>query len=218
MKQLLIFGKGTFARLMHYYIDRYFECKPSAFVVDKPYVDGESFDGLPLLDTETAVERFEPSQTGVILALGYKEMNNVRKRMYVFFKTRGYSLPNFIHPSVLSEASSIGDGNLILEGAVLSPFSKIGDGNIIWNGCLVAHDVRVGSFNTLCGGSLLAGFSEVADNCFIGARAVLRDFAKVASYTFVGASSYINEDTAEKSVYLPPKSKWLKGIESTDVL
>ena len=70
----------------------------------------------------------------------------------------------------------------------------------------------------MCGGSLLAGFSEVADNCFIGARAVVRDYAKVASYTFVGASSYINENTAEKSVYLPPKTKRLNGMESFDVL
>ena len=218
LKQLLIFGTGTFARLMHYYLDKYFECKPTAFVVDKPYVEGDSFDGLPLWDTETAVEKFSPAETGVILAVGYKGMNNVRTRMYEFFGTKGYELPNFIHPSVVSEAASIGNGNLILEGAVLSPFSRIGNGNILWNGCLVAHDVSVGSFNMLCGGSLMAGFSEVADNCFIGARAVVRDYAKVASYTFVGASCYINENTAEKSVYLPPKTKRLNGMESFDVL
>ena len=60
MARLVIFGAGDIARLAHFYFTHDSPHEVAAFVVDRNYRTGDSFLGLPLVDTEDLRRRFPP--------------------------------------------------------------------------------------------------------------------------------------------------------------
>ena len=51
MARLVIFGAGDIARLAHFYFRTDSSYEVAAFVVDPEFRTGDTFDGLPLVDT-----------------------------------------------------------------------------------------------------------------------------------------------------------------------
>lgn len=214
---ILIFGTGSFAHLMHHYIEKFTDWHVLGFVVDAEYACSDTFDGLPLLKTESVMQVHPPSRTGIVLAVGYKSMNKVRMEKYEWFRSRGYDLPSFIHPSVINDSAEVGQGNIVLEGSVLGPFSRLGNANLIWNACAISHDVSIGSFNTIAGGCFMAGRARIGDRCFLGANATIKNGAVLSDLTFVGASCYINANTQRESAYIAAATQPVKRMTSLDV-
>ena len=53
MAKIVIFGIGDSARLAHFYFSHDSEHDVTAFTVDKQYLSGTEFSGLPLVDFAT---------------------------------------------------------------------------------------------------------------------------------------------------------------------
>lgn len=111
MEQVVLFGTTNFSKMMKNYFMTYTKKKIVAFTVDRKYKNADFFDGLPVIPFDDIENAFPPSKVGIYIAVGYKNMNMVREKVYNDCISRGYRIENFIHPTaVISERVSIAEG------------------------------------------------------------------------------------------------------------
>src|SRR5215471_8113342 len=82
MAKLVVFGTGDIARLAHHYFATDSRHEVVAFTVDRAYVKGDSFRGLPLVPFEEVARRYPPVSHGMFVALSYAQMNRLRADKY----------------------------------------------------------------------------------------------------------------------------------------
>lgn len=218
MKDIVLYGNGSFAQLLKWYMDHDDERKVVAATVEEAYINTSEFEGLALIPFERLEEQYAPDDVEILLGVGYTGMNDVRKRIFEQCKKKGYTPAQYIHSSVRLCDTQMGEGNIIFEDTLLEPFVRIGSGNIIWCKISIAHNCHIGNFNTIAGSASLCGFSEVKNNCFIGNGAVIRDRIKVEDYTLVGAAAYVAADTQKFNVVAANKGVVLLNKSSLDFI
>ncbi|MDE6320771.1 MAG: acetyltransferase [Muribaculaceae bacterium] len=119
--------------------------------------------------------------------------NELRVKFLQQAKALGYSIPNFIHPSVIMSPNvKLGEGIYILLGSNIMPFTEIEDCVMISMNVNVAHHniLKKGTFlstgcnfgasivaeeNTYCGigSTIMTGLHRLGKDCLIGAGAVV---------------------------------------------
>src|SRR6187200_1714455 len=141
MARLVIFGTGDIARLANFYFTRDSPHEVVAFTVDAEYRRGDSFEGLPLVDSSEVVSRFPPGEHEMFVAISYARMNQIRAAKYEQMKSAGYRLVSYVSSrcSYLSDHPP-GDNCFILEDNTIQPFVRIGNDVTLWSGNHIGHD------------------------------------------------------------------------------
>ena len=197
MKEFIIIGNGSYARMMKRYIDLTDFGQAAAYAVEESFIRELEMDGLPVLPLEQLKETGSPETHSLIMGIGYTKMGNVREKIFRQCKALGFTFENYIHPTVIMEKNvTIGEGNNILEGVILEEGVVLGDANLLFGGSLIAHETTVGDYNT---------FS-------VKAHVTIED------YVLLGASAYGFQDMKAYSVVVPAKSVVLEGRKSTEFL
>ncbi len=219
MADLVVFGAGDIARLAHRYFERDSPHRVVAFTVDKAYRTADEFCGLPLIDFETLVDRYPPSQVNMFVALSYAKMNRVRAAKYAQTKELGYSLVSYVSSrcSYLTD-SPPGDNCFILEDNTVQPFVRIGSNVTLWSGNHIGHDSTIDDHVFITSHVVVSGNVRVSSYCFIGVNATLRNSIVVAPETLIGAGAAIMKNTAPKSVYVAPRAELLDKTSDTIAL
>lgn len=218
MKKIIIFGPNDLGRLLKYYIDSTDEREVVAYTVDREYLNRKEFCGLPVIEFEGVLNFYSPDEYEIMLAIGNKHMNNIRKKKFYECKEKGYTVASYIHPNCSFHCKDIGEGNIFLEKCMIYPFSKIGNGNLCWDHVLISHDCIVGDFNTFSSYADLCGYVNIGNNGYFGKHCILNDGMKVADYTLVGAGAYAKKNTSEYDVVVPARSITLENKKSTDLM
>ena len=221
MKDLIIVGVSSFAKLLYTYLCECDKRDVVAFTVNKKYItQGETeFCGKPLVPLEKIQEIYSPELFDIMMGIGHSKMNQVRQRLFVECKRKGYFIASFIHPSVyISKNAKLGEGNIILEMSSIAPFVKIGNGNLLWDHVQLAHEDVLGNYNTISGGCGISGASEVGNNCYLGKHSMVFDHVKISDFTLLGAGAYIKHDSQPYDVIVPAQSITLKGKQSIEFL
>lgn len=208
MAKLVIFGAGDIARLAHYYFNRDSEHKVVAFTVDKQYLKGDVFLGLPLLDFEETIERYPPKTFKMFVALSYAKMNKVRAEKYYKAKELGYDLVSYVSSncSFLTD-NPVGENCFILEDNTIQPFVEIGNNVTLWSGNHIGHDSVIEDHCFITSHVVVSGNVHIHQYCFIGVNATLRNSITIAPETLIGAGAIIMKDTIEKGVYVPRRAE-----------
>ena len=165
MTRLVIFGAGDIARLAHLYFRTDSSYEVAAFVVDPEFRTGDTFDGLPLVDTGALARQFPPDTHALFVAISYQRMNRSARDKYRQMKESGYALASYISSrcTYLSEQAP-GDNCLILEDNTIQPFVTIGNDVTLWSGNHIGHD------------------STIEDHCFISSHVVVSGMFASARY------------------------------------
>ena len=102
-KKAIIFGTGSFAELVHYFLTHDSEYKVVAFTVSKDNIEKPQFMDLPLVPFEEIEKSYSPNDYEMYIAVGYNQMNAIRERFYNKAKGKGYQwvLTNISTCSVL---------------------------------------------------------------------------------------------------------------------
>lgn len=217
-KKYIIFGATYYSEMLSYYVERYDQVEVSAFTVDERYRTSNELYGKPLIGFEEIERSYPPEIHEILVALGYQGMNGLRAKKFQEVKKKGYKIASFIHPMCHIEDVQLGEGNIILENVSLGYHVKIGDGNILWNGCNISHHCEIGNFNFFAPSSVLAGKVSVKNHCFFGINSTVKGGLVVQPYSLIGAGCYLNQDTEEKGVYVPERSKKLSNKISLDLI
>ena len=217
MEQVIIFGLGSFAHMMYQLLEQDVNYQVSAFCVDKAYIGEEKeIFGLPVVAFEELESSFSKEEYGILFCSGYNQMNQIRKGKIENAKKRGYRILGYTHPTAIIQASSIGVGNIFLEGTIAGQNSTIGDGNIFFPMAHVAHDTIVGNYNFFTISCAIAGNVKIHDCCVFGNNCTIKNGIEIREGTLVGAGAYIAHSTEPWSVYVPPRSYKLEGKSSLD--
>lgn len=208
MARIVIFGAGDIARLAHFYFRRDSEHEVVAFAVDPQYREGDTFDGLPLVDTESLARDYPAGEYVMFVALSYARMNRARAAKYSEMKTAGYTLVSYVSSrcTYLSEAPP-GDNCFILEDNTVQPFVTIGNDVTLWSGNHIGHDSVIEDHCFITSHVVVSGHVKIRSYCFVGVNATLRNSIELAPATLVGAGAVIMKDTRAKGVYLPARAE-----------
>lgn len=207
-KKLVIVGTGLFAEVARCYFEEFSDYEPVAFACHEKYKEGDSIYRLPLQSIGDLKDCLPPDKADLFVAIGYRNMNKIRQRVYEELKSKGYSFATFVHPNVnIWDSTKLGENVFIFEDNTIQPFTTIGNDTILWSGNHVGHHGSIANHCFIASQVVISGYCNIGSNVFIGVNATLRDGVKVADETLIGAGSIIMKDTKPKTVFVPDRTK-----------
>ncbi|RAP27594.1 hypothetical protein DID74_00390 [Candidatus Marinamargulisbacteria bacterium SCGC AG-333-B06] len=209
-KKAIIFGTGSFAELVHYFLTHDSEYEVVAFTVSKDQIEKPQFMDLPLIPFEEIKNSYSPNDYEMYIAVGYNQMNSVRERFYKEAKQKGYVLLTYVSSYATVFTDKIGDNCFVFEDNTIQPFVEIGNNVVLWSGNHVGHHSIVSDHVWICSHVVISGHCKIGNHCFIGVNATLRDSIELENKTLVGAGALLMKNTKHKQVYSVERTKPFK--------
>lgn len=203
MKKLVIFGSNNIAELAHFYFTSDSPYEVVAFTVDAAYLEASWFCNRPVVPFDEVVAWYPPESYDLFIAIGYSEINALRKEKFLTAKKAGYKLASFIssHATLLNEGR-IGENCFIFENNTVQPFVTIGNNVTLWSGNHIGHHSVIRDHVFITSHVVIAGGVEIGEQCFVGVNATLRDHIKIGDRCVIGAGALLLEDAAAEGVYI----------------
>ncbi|MAZ66597.1 MAG: transferase [Kangiellaceae bacterium] len=208
IKKIVIFGAGDIAQLAHYYFTYDSDYEVVAFTVDRNFIKGSDFCGLPVHPfDESLTKKFPSDEFKLFIALSYSQLNQVRKQKYCEAKALGYELASYISSKATILTDNIGDNCFILEDNTLQPFTSIGPNTTLWSGNHIGHHSSIGAHNFIASHVVVSGGVTIGNECFIGVNATLRDHICVGDKCVIGAGVILMADAGAEGLYKASSTK-----------
>jgi sugar O-acyltransferase (sialic acid O-acetyltransferase NeuD family) len=202
---------------VYYYFTHDSHYEVMAFTVDKEYITGKEYSGLPIVPFEEIELLYPPDHFKMFIALGYTSLNKLRAKKYSEAKNKGYELVSYINSSVIRwENLKIGDNCLIFENQILQPYVTIGNDTIIWGGGAISHDSIIGDHCFIASNVVVLGNVRVEPYCFLGANATIKEGITVARACVIGMGASVTRNTEEDGVYVGVPARLRSKIGSQD--
>lgn len=202
MAQLVLFGTGSTAMALHYYLQKAGH-RIVAFCVDQAYLTDRTFLDCPVIPFEDLPAHYPPDRVELMIAIGYAEVNQLRARRFEQAKKMGYRLVSYLSPNaILWDALQMGENCKIGELSILQPFSRLGQNVFIGSNCIIGHHSTIHDHCFLGSGVQLGGNVTIQDHSFIGTGAVIRNKIVIAERSVIGAGAVILQNTRPGGVYL----------------
>lgn len=217
-KPLIIFGNSQLAELAYFYFSTDSEYEIKAFTVDSDYAKETTFLGLPLIPFDNIQQDFSPHTHSVFVALGYTQLNQLRKEKYFACKEKGYHHANYISSKaiVLCPQENIGDNCFILENTTLQPFCRMGNNVMLWSNSHIGHHSVIHDHCFLSAHVAVAGNVTIGSACFLGINSTLRNNITVGESCIIGGGCWVNTDVPSNSVISANPAK-LRTIKSSEL-
>lgn len=194
-KKVIVFGNGGHTRTVYgYFFD---EHRPHGFVVDDAFVDTQSdIGGIPVSPLSMIAEKFPPSEYAVLVALGFRNMNQLRKDKSEELKSLGYEFVSFIDRSVrLPEAYSIEPNSIIIGNVDVHDGVVIKQGVFVSSGAVLGHDSVLEEFSWVGSGAVLTGCINVGECSVIGMNASVKQNTVLGHHSLIAPNVFVNADT-----------------------
>ena len=203
--KVIIFGTSTFAEVVTYYLDQSPEHEVVAFTGTSP--EQKEFLGRPVVDFNQVQDEYPADQYEMFVAVGYRQMNQLRERFYNEAKEKNYKLLTYIHPSVTWwDNVEIGDNCFIFEDNTVQPFVKIGSNVILWSGNHIGHHSVIENHCFISSHVVVSGHCRVGNNSFVGVNSSFRDGIHIAEHNLIGAGAIMMKNTEPKQVFVPERT------------
>lgn len=217
MKQVIIFGTGGFAEVVHYYLTNDSSFTIAAFTANSSMITKNQLFDLPVVPFENIEEIYPPEKFSMFIAVGYLKVNKTRADICKQAKEKGYDLISYVNSKATTwNDLDIGENCFIFENNVIQPFTKIGNDVIMWSGNHIGHHTKIGDHCFITSHVVVSGNVDVGSYCFLGVNSTIRDSIKIGSECVIGAGSVILDDTKDKTVYTTERAKLLE--KSSDEL
>ena len=191
MKDLVIYGTSTLAKLANYYATQELGYKVVAFVVDEDYRTQPKFLNLPVLTWPEFLATYSVIDVCIHVAVGYKSIR-ARAAIYDRVKARGYELINIVSTaSYLANDVKLGDNNFVMPGVVVETGVTFNSNNIIWSNATICHDTGIGSHNFIAANTAIGGCVKIGDSSFLGFSSVVLQNLEIGTGVLVGAHSLV---------------------------
>ena len=217
MNNVVIFGIGDFAQVVHASLVHESPYDVAAFTVHSEYMKEPQLLGLPVVPFERVDESYPPDRYSMFVAMGYTGVNRARAKVYHQCKDAGYHFITYISPraSLLGSVTT-GENCYVGDYAVIRTLSEIGEDVIIGGLCYIGQRTCIHDHCFISQNSSLSSNNDIGAYTFIGANATIRDGIRIAGGCVIGAGAVILRDTKENGVYKAPEAQLL-GIESGDL-
>lgn len=215
-KKVVVFGIQNLSSLACFCLEHDSSYSVSAFCLDGDYITSDTHQGLPVVAFEDLEYRYPPGSVEVLIPLGFKWMNGLRKDVFSRVKSKGYALASYVSSKAGTWPDlEIPENVLIYENTVVQPFSAIGKNTVIRSSVHISHHNWIGDHVFIAAGAVFGGNVTVGEQSVIGLGAVLRSSINIAPKTFIGAGAVVVKDTEPDCVYVgnPAKKFHKNAIE-----
>jgi len=211
MKDLVIFGIGQVAEVIHYYFTQEGGRKVVAFTVDGKYRTAEALFGLPVVAFEDLNASYPPETSELFVAMSFRQVNKAREAKVNEAEAKGYSLASHISPraAVWSEFR-LNPNTIIMEHNVIQPYVSVGRNVIMWSGNHVGHHSTISDHCFVASHAVISGGVTVGEGTFVGVNATIRDNVRIGARNVLGAGTLILSDTPDNAVYMGPATEMSK--------
>ncbi len=208
MKRIVLFGTGKIAEVLLYFFQHESDYEVVACTVDRSFIPGEQWQGLPVAAFEEVEKLYPPDQYAMFVALGYQELNALRARKCAEAKAKGYSLISYIHPqSGLPEDCEHGENCFIMNHVMIHPRVRLGNNVFVWSGAMIGHHSTIGDHCWLTSCANISGVVTVGKNCFFAVNATVAHNVVIGDENFIGANTLITKCTDDRQVFLAENTK-----------
>jgi len=206
-RKVVVFGTGSFAEIVHFYLSHDSEYEVVAFTANKSRVVENTLLNLPVVPFEELETLFPAEQYQMYVAVGYKKVNRVRADIYSQAKDKGYKLISYISSKCTHWGDAVvGDNCFIFEDNTIQPFVTIGNNVVIWSGNHIGHHVRIGDHVFITSHVVVSGHVRVGSYSFLGINATIRDDISIGEACVIGAGAILMRSTGDKEVYSQDQS------------
>ncbi len=218
MAKVVIFGLLDTAELAHYYLTNDSEHEVVAFTVNREFREIDIFKGLPVIDFESIVKKFPPSEFKLFAPMTGKNMNRNREKVYKTGKSLKYSFITYVSSRATIFDNKIGENCFILENNTIQPFTTIGNNVVLWSGNHIGHHGVIKDHVFFTSHVVMSGHCIIEPYCFFGVNATIRDYSHVAKGTLLAmGASLTKQKTNEWGVYIGNPAKQKEGLISYNV-
>jgi len=203
--QVVIFGTGKHAEMVHYLFTHDSPYEVVAFCVGKAYLPalGGQLLGLPVVAFEELTSHYPAADYLLHIAVGQPRG---RRKIYEESKAAGYAFASYISSkAIVWPDMVVGEHVFIDPTSGMHPYVTIGD-NTMLIGVKIGHHSIIGS-NVLMSGSTVGGNVQIGDNTFVGMGAVINENVRVGHNNIIGAGALIGKHTDDNAVYTGEYSK-----------
>lgn len=206
-RKLVIFGNGEYAAVAHVYLTEDSPYEVVAFTAHEEFVQGGSFQGLPVVAFEGLEEAFPPEEFSMLVAIGFSRVNRARAEVYAECRRRGYELISYVCSKATSWGDlKVGDNTFIFENNVIQPFARIGSNVVMWSGNHIGHHATIGDHCFVTSHVVVSGGAVIGEYSFLGVNATIRDHVTVGPSSVIGAGALIMKDTDAEDVFSAPRT------------
>jgi sugar O-acyltransferase (sialic acid O-acetyltransferase NeuD family) len=203
MRNVVIFGMGQIAEVIHYYLTQEANRNVVAFTVDGQFRTADSHLGLPVVDFADVEQRYPPDSHEMFVAMSYKRVNKFRQAKVEEAEVKGYSLASHVSPRATVWSGFVANPNtIIMEHNVIQPFAKVGRNVIMWSGNHVGHHSTVNDHCFIASHAVISGSVTIGEGSFVGVNATIRDNVTVGHHNVLGASTLILANTPDDAVFM----------------
>ena len=205
--KVVVFGTGSFAQVVHFYLTHDSEHEVVAFTVNESHLTEREMMGVPVVPFEEIEREFPPEVFKMYVAMGYKQVNRVRAAVYTEAKQKGYELVTYISSKCTYWGEQIGDNCFIFEDNTIQPFVKIGNDVVMWSGNHIGHHATIGNHCFITSHVVISGNSHIGPYSFLGVNATIRDSICIGEACVIGAGTLIMKSTEDREVYIGQRTK-----------
>ncbi len=204
MANIVIFGAGKVSDVLFHHLrddDRY---NVVAFTTDAAHLpDGATFNGLPVVAFESVHEKYPPSSHQMLVAVGYHDLNAVRKAKYEAAKAKGYTLASYVSKRAgVGSWLKMGENCIVLDNATIEPGVTLGNNVVVWSGVLLGHHSTIEDHAWIAGQAVFGGSTRLGARSFVGLGAIVAHEVEIGEQSFLGAGVFVTKCTDPKAVFV----------------
>jgi sugar O-acyltransferase (sialic acid O-acetyltransferase NeuD family) len=214
MKQILIIGSGSHAKVVFHEIIKTKKYKIIGFVDyknDKKRILikflGKSFY---YLGNMTKFLNENKKKISLIIAIGD---NYLRKKVDIEIKKINQKIKYetiISKDCVVNGDIKIGNGSIIMSGVVINNGCKIGNHCFINTSASIDHDNIIEDFASIGPGVTTGGNVTIKKNSYIGIGAIIKHGVEIGKNTVIGGNSFVNKKCLNNSLYFGIPVKKIK--------
>lgn len=203
MRQIVLAGNAITAEILYAYLRADSRYEVVGMTVDDAYLDQGTVSGLESVGLARLTEAFPPERCGIVMAIGYHDLNRTRETMFGRLKGMGYTIETYVHPDArIYSEHRLGEGCVVLPAAVIEPHVRVGDNSMVWCNATLAHHCNVAENCWIASGAVISGQAKVSRNTFVGVNATVVNAVTVGEHNIIGGAALITKDTKPNSVHL----------------
>lgn len=210
-KDLILFGTGKIADVVHYYAVNDCGFNVVAFTVDAGFITSDTFLGIPVIPFDRIEKECPPSACDMFVAVGYHDLNRLRAEKCTQALAKGYNLVSIVSPKAdLPGNVKHGHNCFIMPPSLVHPCTEIGNNVFIWSGAMVGHHSKIGDNCWLTSCCNIGGGVQVGCNTFLAVNATTGHSVKIGDKCFLGANTLVVKDLSDGQVVIAETSKPIK--------
>lgn len=207
MKNLIIYGLGDFAKLMHHYFENEEKYNFIGYCADPQYIASNVLNNKPVFALDSIASLFNPEDTELFVAVGYRSML-ARESMFAKALCLPFNLASMISSkSNIDESATIGRNCVVFPGVQIEPNVHVGDNCIVWTSSVLCHDSSINPHTFIAAQTVIGGRSVIGGRCFLGFNSTVIHDVVIGDDCLIGAKSLVTKQvpTRSKCIGIPAK-------------